>query len=222
MIMEKGGFVLKKVISALGIALAVSGILSGCRADHAAYYNPNAPRDVNYRVDNRYNPNAANPNVANPNATNPNAANPNTSNPNVTNPNPTGFTNMDQTNPYNRPGYKSDQSLAKKIADRANAVGGIARAHVVVTRDNVAIGAIPERGRTDMANLRKKIQSAVQPLVGNRTVYVSTDNRYVQRITAAETNFNAGKGAREVRSDIVGIIDDLSRAVKRPFQNNSK
>lgn len=190
-------------MSALGIALAVSGILSGCRADNAAYYNPNAPRDVNYRMDNRYNPNAA-------------------VNPNPVTPAPTDFTNTNQTNPYDRVGYKSDRSLAKRIADKANTVNGIAQTHVVVTNANVVIGAVPDRGRTDTAKLRKEITSAVQPLAGNRTVYVSTDNRYVQRITAAETNFNAGKGMREVSADIVGIIDDLSRAVKRPFQNNTK
>ncbi|MDD9147681.1 YhcN/YlaJ family sporulation lipoprotein [Sporolactobacillus sp. CQH2019] len=193
---------MKKAMSALGIMLMATGIFSGCRADNAANYNPNAPRDINYRVD-RYSSNAA-------------------VTPNPITSAPTNYNATTRTNPANHLNVQSDRKLAKKIANKAKTVKGIAQAHVIVTNDSVVIGAVPDRGRTDTAKLRKEIVSAVRSLAGKRSVYVSTDNRYVQRITAVEANFNAGKGMREARADVVGIIDDLSRAVKRPFQNNTK
>ncbi|MCL1630500.1 YhcN/YlaJ family sporulation lipoprotein [Sporolactobacillus sp. CPB3-1] len=188
---------MKKAMIKLGTVLSLSALLAGCQAgpNNAAYQRPNAPRDVTYRTNN------TNPNV--PDYTNLNDNNAN-------------------TNQINQVSDKDQRKLAKRIADRAASVDGVDKAHVLVTGNSVAIGAVPDKGQTDRANLRKKIRLSVLPLAGNREVLVSTDNRYVKRITAAETPINAGKATQEVRSDVVGIINDLANAVKRPFQNNSK
>lgn len=141
-------------------------------------------------------------------------------NPNATVPNTPG-TDLNATDQGNRI-YGQERSLAKKIADRANSVPGVDQAHAVVSRKNVAIGAVPEDADANRTDLENKIRSAVKPLTSGKKVYVTTDDRYVNRITTAETNFNAGKGMREVGADISGIINDLARALQRPFQNNSK
>nr|WP_290443477.1 YhcN/YlaJ family sporulation lipoprotein [Sporolactobacillus kofuensis] len=199
----------------LGTVLTLSAFLAGCQADNAAYNRPGTPRDVNYRTG--YN---------NPNGTgynNPNGMGYNNPNANGVPPTSPDYTNFNGNgNQINRVSYTDQKRLAKRIADRANSVKGIKEAHVIVTGNNVAIGAIPEKGQNNYANLRKKVRLAVLPLAGDREVLVSTDKRYVKRITATEANFNAGKATREVRSDIVGIMDDLSKAIKRPFQNNTK
>ncbi|GAY78397.1 YhcN/YlaJ family sporulation lipoprotein [Sporolactobacillus inulinus] len=185
---------MKKAVLKLGTVLSLGAFLAGCQADNAANNNPNvAPRDVNYRTG--YN----NPNTA---------------------PDYTNFNNPNGPR-ANQMNYGDQRRLAKRIADRAASVDGVDQAHVLVTGNTVAIGAVPEKN-DDVANLRKQIRLQVKPLAGDREVLVSTDDRYVKRITATEADFNAGKGTREVRSDIVGIIDDLTNAVKRPFENNSR
>ncbi|MCO7126416.1 YhcN/YlaJ family sporulation lipoprotein [Sporolactobacillus shoreicorticis] len=191
---------MKKAIAKLGTVLTLSALLAGCQADNAAYNRPNAPRDVNYRTG--YN--------------NPNS--------NAVPPTAPDYNNLsgDTNNQVNQLSYGDQKKLANRIADRAASVDGVDEAHVLVSGNNVAIGAVLDKGRNDRANLRKKIRLAVLPLAGGREVLVSTDSRYVKRITATEATFNAGKATREVRSDIVGIIDDLANAVKRPFENNSK
>lgn len=183
---------MKKAILALSAALAIGGILPGCGAGNAAYNNPNTPRNVTYR-----------------------------NNPNTAYPYQPENVNMD-TNRQDRTNYPNERRLAKKIADRANTVKGVGSAYAVVSRNNVLVGAVPANTHANNSGLASKVRDAIKPLAGNRTVYVTTDNRYIQRIKTDAANFNAGKGTREVRSDIVGIIDDLSRALKRPFQNNSK
>lgn len=200
MISAKGGVKVKKAIAKLGTVLTLSALLAGCQADNAAYNRPNAPRDVNYRTG--YN--------------NPNS--------NAVPPTSPDYSNLsgDTNNQVNQLSYGDQKKLANRIADRAASVDGVDEAHVLVSGNSVAIGAVPDKGQNDRANLRKKIRLAVLPLAGGREVLVSTDSRYVKRITATETTFNAGKATREVRSDIVGIIDDLTNAVKRPFENNSK
>ncbi|EST13679.1 YhcN/YlaJ family sporulation lipoprotein [Sporolactobacillus laevolacticus] len=188
---------MKKVIMTLGTVLTMSGLLAGCGANNAAYNRPTAPRNVNYQTGYNYPYN------------NPNA---------VPAPNYTGYNN----NQVNQMSYQDERDLAKRIANRADSVSGVKKAHVLVNGNTVVVGAIPESGVTDKANLRKKVRLAVLPLAGNRQVLVSTDKRYLKRITATETTFNAGKATREARSDVVGIINDLSKALKRPFQNNTK
>ncbi|RYL93891.1 sporulation protein [Sporolactobacillus sp. THM7-4] len=189
---------MKKTILTLGTALALSGVLTGCNADRGAYNNnPNAPRNVTYRTDDRYNPDYTNRQATD-------YRNPGTvRNDNVNN------------------GMRTNRSLAKRIADRANRVAGVDRTHVVVTPGRVLIGLDLAKG-VKKTNVDQDVRSAVRPLTGNRDVYVSSDIKLVRRITNVETNVNAGAGTREVRSDITGIIDDLSNAIKRPFQNNSK
>lgn len=201
MINAKGGVKLKKTMLKLGTVLTFSALLAGCQADNAANNRPNAPRDVNYRTG--YN---------NPNS---NAIPP-------TSPDYTNLNNGTGNNQVNQMSYGDQKRLAKTIADRASSVKGVDEAHVLVNGNTVAIGAVPEKGETNRANLRKRVRLEVLPIAGDREVLVSTDNRYVKRITATEANFNTNKAAREVRSDIEGIVKDLSNAVQRPFENNSR
>jgi YhcN/YlaJ family sporulation lipoprotein len=183
-------------VLALSAVLTFGSILPGCGYGNAADNNPNPPRNVTYQT--------------NPNATNP--GNPYVPN-NVTNEN---YRMAGQN------GYRSDQRLAKKIADVANGVPGVSRAYTVVNANNVAVGIVPEKGQKNLRALRDKVTNTVKPEAGNRTVYVTTDRRYLGRVERASANFNTGKGLNEVRTDITGIIDDLAHALKRPFQNNSK
>ncbi|WP_010630320.1 YhcN/YlaJ family sporulation lipoprotein [Sporolactobacillus vineae] len=187
---------MKRAVLALSAVLTFGSILPGCGYGNAAYNNPNPPRNVSYQP--------------NPNMTNP--GNPYVPN-NVTNEN---YRVAGQNN------YRSDRRLVKKIADLANGVPGVSRAYTVVNANNVAVGVVPEKGQKNLQTLRKKVTDTVKPEAGNRTVYVTTDRRYLGRVQTAAANFNAGKGLREVRTDITGIIDDLANALKRPFQNNSK
>lgn len=184
---------MKKAVLALSAILTIGGILPGCGAYNSAYNNPNAPRNVTYR-----------------------------NNPNTTYPVNPNYNTTEQTYRTDRNGYRNDRLLAKKIADKANAVSGVSNAYVVVNNGNVLVGIVPDKTVTNTGALTNKVKAAVRPLTGNRTIYVTTDNRYIQRIRRAATNFNTGKGMREVSADITGIIDDLARALKRPFQNNSK
>lgn len=196
--MRKGDFSLKRAVLALGTVLTFGSILPGCGYGNAAYNNPNPPRNISYQPG--------------PYGTNPYSANPNVPNT-ITNEN------------YRTAGqnaYRSDRHLAKKIADLANGVPGVSRAYAVVNVNNVAVGIVPEKGQKDLQALREKVTDTVKPESGNRTVYVTTDRQYLGRVQTAAANFNAGKGVREARADITGIIDDLARALKRPFQNNTK
>ncbi|MFT8318376.1 MAG: YhcN/YlaJ family sporulation lipoprotein [Sporolactobacillus sp.] len=183
---------MKKTVLALGAALTMSGVLAGCGSNNAAYENPNGTQNVTYRTHSTA-----------PNSTMPNAGN-------QINQVPTTY----QMN--------SDKRLSKRIADQAAAVNGVKRAHVVVNNNNVLIGLEADQSVNRLGALRKSVHDAVKPLARHRHVYITTDRRYVTKITNLETRFNAGKGMNEFRSDVVGIINDLSNAVKRPFQNNSK
>lgn len=189
---------MKKVVMTLGAVLTMTGVLAGCGAN-SAYQTPNGTQNVTYRTNSTV-PNTSY--VPNANSTVPYYS---TQQPNI----------MQES-------YTTDKALSKQIADRAASISGVSKAHVVVSRNNVLIGLEADSTTTQLKALRKSVYLAVKPLAGGRHVYITTDRRYVTKITNLETRFNAGKGMREFRSDVTGIIDDLSRALKRPFQNNAK
>ncbi|RYM06835.1 sporulation protein [Sporolactobacillus sp. THM7-7] len=204
---------MKRALLAFGTALTVSGVLTGCDLNNAAN-DPRSPRDVTYRTDDRFTDRDNRQNLTDrdnrQNLTN--RENPDTVRDNRDNRN--GF----QDN-------RTDRALAKRIADRANKVEGVDRSHVVATANRVLVGIDPKNGRAENANLDEEVRSAVQPMAGNRDVYVSSDINLVRRIADVEADINAnagGEGAREVRSDILGIIDDLTNAIRRPFENNTR
>jgi Sporulation lipoprotein YhcN/YlaJ (Spore_YhcN_YlaJ). len=185
-------------VLALGAVLTFGSILPGCGYGNTANSYPNPPRNISYQTG--------------PYGTNPYSANPNVPN-NITN---------DSYKIANQNGYRSDRRLARKLADLADGVAGVQRAYVIVNSNNVAVGIVPEKAQKNLPALRKQVTDTIKPAVGNRTVYVTTDRRYLGRVQSAAGNFNAGKGLKEARADITGIIDDLAHALKRPFQNNTK
>lgn len=188
---------MKRAVLALGAVLTFGSIIPGCGYGNAAN-TPNPPRNISYQTG--------------PYGTGPYSASPNVPN-NITN---------NSYNMANQDVYRSDRRLAKKLADLANSVAGVQHAYVVVNSNNVAVGIVPEKGQKNLPALRKQVTDTVTPAAGNRTVYVTTDRRYLGRVQTAALNFNAGKGLKEARADITGIIDDLARALKRPFQKNTK
>lgn len=186
----------------MGSVLTLSGVLFGCQPDNAAYdNNRDGMRNVTFRTADQNDRNFTN--------------DPGTPD-NVNN-------NMAQDRSQGRPGYGQERRLAQRIAQRADAVPGVDRAHAIVSRNNVAVGVVPENAGTNNEDVEKKVRDAIKPITGDRQVYVTSDTRYVNRITTAETNFNAGRrGMREAGADITGIIDDLANALKRPFENNDR
>mgnify|MGYP000331143293 CR=1 FL=1 len=185
---------MKKTLLGMGAALTLSGMLVGCGTYDNAATNRSNPQRAQQNVN--YQPNAAQPPAGQP----------------------TTPDNAGMSQPTGR--YNADRRLARRVAAKADTVKGVDRAHVVVNGKNVLVGAVADKN-TDRKQLGNQVKAAVRPLVGNRDVYVTTDRRYLNRITALEPNFNAGRGMREVSTDITGIIDDLSNALKRPFQNNT-
>ncbi|MFT8362001.1 MAG: YhcN/YlaJ family sporulation lipoprotein [Sporolactobacillus sp.] len=184
---------MKKVVMTIGAALTLGGALTGCGAN-SAEQTPNAPQNVTY----------------NTNSTVPNSGNSyvpyySTQQPRI----------MQES-------YTTDKSLSKQIADRAAAINGVSKAHVVTSRNNVLIGIKADRTVTNYKHLRLSVYRAVKPMANGRHVYVTTDKNYVTKITDLETRFYAGKGLREFRTDVTGIINDLTHAAKRPFENNAK
>ncbi|WP_353948066.1 YhcN/YlaJ family sporulation lipoprotein [Sporolactobacillus sp. Y61] len=193
---------MKRTLLTMGSVLTLSGVLFGCQPDNAAYdKNRDGMRNVTFRTADQNDRNFTN--------------DPGTPD-NVNN-------NMAQDRSQGRPGYGQERRLAQRIAQRADAVPGVDRAHAIVSRNNVAVGVVPENAGTNNEDVEKKVRAAIKPITGDRRVYVTSDTRYVNRITTAETNFNAGRrGMREAGADITGIIDDLANALKRPFENNDR
>lgn len=198
---------MKKTLLTLCSALFLSGMLAGCNwdDDNNANNDNRQPRNVTYRADDQADRNERNGDGLNL----------------------VGPDNADNAGDVNRNGTTAnqDRGLSKKIADRANKVDGVDRAHVVATDDRVLIGLDrAEAAGDNNANLDEEVRSAVQPLAGDRDVYVSSDENLVKRITdvEADLNTNGNEGANEVRSDVLGIIDDLTKAIRRPFENNER
>ncbi|MGC4375835.1 YhcN/YlaJ family sporulation lipoprotein [Fictibacillus sp. Mic-4] len=109
-------------------------------------------------------------------------------------------------------------ALAKRITDKVTAMKDVNDAHVIITDNTVIVGYTPKhiRNRT----LDDKVHDAVKRMVPNRDVDVVSDKAVVNRIKNVDKRLRQGRPYNEVSSDVNAILNDITNAVKRPFQNN--
>lgn len=201
---------MKKTIIAIGAALSMSGILAGCGAGNAATDHIHM-RDVGYYKNNSLNyKDARLQDVRNPRHADQFNQSVGRDNNNVP--------------PYTEPlsFNNADNALARKIAARVDQIKGVKSSQAIVTRQQVIVGANVTNKAADTPKLHRQIKSAVKPYAAGRNIRITTDRRFVGRITKISGQLNAGKTWNEVQSDVKGISNDLAKAAKRPFQNNAK
>ncbi len=184
---------MKKVFSGTVTALVVTGLLSGC-----GYSN-------NQGASNRPGTGMNNVGYYNNQPGKPNQY------------------NMNQpVAPKSNKGYTSQSQQAMLIRQRVNQINGINNAQVLTNKNNVVVGVNVSSTKLTSKDVEKKVKAAVKNVVKNKHIYVTTDPAMVTRITNVNNRLTNGSAGNEVRSDVKGIVNDLSDAVKRPFENNSK
>ncbi|WEG14066.1 YhcN/YlaJ family sporulation lipoprotein [Pullulanibacillus sp. KACC 23026] len=137
--------------------------------------------------------------------------------------NPNAASNVNNYNGYNNVNYRNmtfPQKTAQKIAKRVNQIKGVKYASTLISGNTVYVG-ITTTANAD-ANTNQKVVNVVQQYVGNKNVQVVTDQNTVNRMTTLNNRIMNNAPAREINSDVRGILNDLGDAVTRPFQNNAR
>ncbi|WP_270179431.1 YhcN/YlaJ family sporulation lipoprotein [Alkalihalobacillus sp. CinArs1] len=133
---------------------------------------------------------------------------------------------IDKRHGMNGPGYMRngedysgyDNNLSQRLSDRIEKLKTVEDARVIVYGDQIMIGV--ETNRDDREAVKDQVRSEVAKLAKQKNVSISTDKDVVNRMGRVDDRLENGDGFEEVQADVNGILNDISSAVQRPFQNN--
>ncbi|MCA0986198.1 YhcN/YlaJ family sporulation lipoprotein [Guptibacillus algicola] len=133
---------------------------------------------------------------------------------------------IDKRNGMNGPGYMRtnenysgyDNKLSQRLASRVKKLKSVEDARVIVYGDQIMVGV--ETNSNDRDAVKDQVRSEVAKLAKQKNVSVSTDKDVVNRMGSVDDRLENGDGFEEVQADVNGILNDISSAVQRPFQNN--
>lgn len=117
----------------------------------------------------------------------------------------------------------SDIHRAQQIQDQVEGLDGVDDARVIVNGDDVLIG-IDTVGTENKERLEKRIEKQVKNMLNSdnevKNVYVTTDKEHLGNMERINNDLQNGMGLDEVGDTISDMIQDISNAAQRPFQNN--
>ncbi len=108
---------------------------------------------------------------------------------------------------------KTVQQLSRRI----ERVDGVDEARVIMHDDDVVVG-ITTSG--NMNDVKKDVERTVKGLADGKDVRVVTDSDAVGRIRTMDNELRTGAAFEEVGATFTEMLNDLGRAVQRPFERS--
>jgi hypothetical protein len=110
-----------------------------------------------------------------------------------------------------------DGKTVQQLSRRVERIEGVDEARVIAHDDDVVIG-ITTSG--DMDNVKNKVERTVKGLADGKNVRVVTDSDAVGRIRTMDNELRTGTAFEEVGATFTEMLNDLGRAVQRPFERS--
>jgi spore cortex protein len=110
-----------------------------------------------------------------------------------------------------------DGKTAQQLANRVDDIEGVEDCRVIVHENDVVVGV-----QTDSNNekIKNRVQKVVQQQVEGKDVRVVTDKNTVGRIRTMDDELRTGAAFNEVGATFNDMLQDLGRAVQRPFERS--
>lgn len=113
-----------------------------------------------------------------------------------------------------------DGNLAERISNRAEGIDNVDEARAVVMGDNILV-AIDTNDRND-DNVRKEVQSAVQPLAKGKNINVVTDEGTFSRVRNLDNDIRQGNRRETIDADMKDLFRNFGEILRRPFTDNNQ
>jgi spore cortex protein len=128
----------------------------------------------------------------------------------------------DEDNTARSTGYYNnyDGNLTERISNRAEGIANVEDARVVVMGDNILV-AIDTNDRND-DNVRKEVQSAVQPLARGKNINVVTDEGTFSRVRNLDNDIRQGNRRETIDADMQDLFRNFGEILRRPFTDNNQ
>ncbi|WP_227937835.1 YhcN/YlaJ family sporulation lipoprotein [Alkalihalobacillus deserti] len=110
-----------------------------------------------------------------------------------------------------------DGQTAQRMVERIEKVEGVEEARVIVHEDDVVIGITANE---DINNVKKEVEKTAKGLAKDKEVRVTTDNDVVGRIRTMDDQLRTGTAFDEIGATFTSMLNDLGRAVQRPFERS--
>ncbi|SDI75711.1 YhcN/YlaJ family sporulation lipoprotein [Alteribacillus bidgolensis] len=118
-------------------------------------------------------------------------------------------------------GQGNNQQTAEEISSEVEDLNGVDDARVIVRDQDVLIGIDTYEDEEKADKLAEKIKAEVEEdLDENKNVYVTTDEEQYGNIQEIDNNLQNGMGLDEAGDTINSMIEDLSNAAQRPFEDS--
>ncbi|WP_096440358.1 YhcN/YlaJ family sporulation lipoprotein [Alteribacter populi] len=111
-----------------------------------------------------------------------------------------------------------DGHLAQRIANRVEDMDKVEDCRVIVNGDDIVIGVNTLDG--DDQRVQQKIHRMTSDLDDHKDIYVSSDREQVDRIRGMDDRLRAGEPFDEVGATFNDMVQDLGRAIQRPFERS--
>ncbi|WP_096188240.1 YhcN/YlaJ family sporulation lipoprotein [Evansella halocellulosilytica] len=114
--------------------------------------------------------------------------------------------------------YDSDDGrAARELADRIEDQEGVQDCRVIVNGDDIVVGLETDG---DDEQVSEEIRSKVSRAVDDKDVHVVTDQEHLRTIRGMDEQLRAGEPFEEVGATFDDMLQDLGRAVQRPFERS--
>ncbi|OLS36603.1 hypothetical protein BTR22_11260 [Alkalihalophilus pseudofirmus] len=110
-----------------------------------------------------------------------------------------------------------DGKTAQQLANRVDDIEGVEDCRVIVHENDVVVGVQTD---ADNEKIKKRVQNVVEKSVDGKAVRVVTDKNTVGRIRTMDDQLRTGAAFDEVGATFNNMLQDLGRAVQRPFERS--
>ncbi|SDH56813.1 sporulation lipoprotein, YhcN/YlaJ family [Alteribacillus persepolensis] len=115
----------------------------------------------------------------------------------------------------------NNQQEAEEIANKVENIDGVDDSRVIVRDNDILIGVDTYEDGEKADRMADKIKRQVEKNAGDgKNVYVTTDEEQYGNIQEIDNNLQNGMGLNEAGDTINAMIEDLSNAAQRPFENS--
>ncbi|WP_165763715.1 YhcN/YlaJ family sporulation lipoprotein [Halalkalibacter urbisdiaboli] len=111
-----------------------------------------------------------------------------------------------------------DSRTAQQIVSRVQNMNGVDDVRVIVHGNDVVVGI--DSDNNNAQQVEQKVERKVKGLVKGKDVHVVTDNDTVGQIRTMDDRLRTGAAFEEVGATFNDMINDLARAVQRPFERS--
>lgn len=110
-----------------------------------------------------------------------------------------------------------DSQTAQHVANRVQRINGVEDCRVIVDDNHIVVGVETNQNTNQV---QQQVEQAVQKMAENKQVRVVTDEDRVNRIRTMDDRLRTGTAFDEVAATFTDMVNDLGRAVQRPFERS--